>query len=96
MCVTSHEEPALAATVDRDGDFVVAPRQVGFQQFDVGAVVVGNQNEFVFPLCGRHLFFGYPIEFDHFVAQTLAHRNENFLGFIAFLIFLRIQFLEAG
>src|SRR5262249_36563304 len=32
------------AAVDRHGDLAIEPAQIGFQQLDVGAVVIGDQN----------------------------------------------------
>jgi hypothetical protein len=36
------------------------------------------------------------VEFDDLVAQALAGRNEDFLGFVALLVFGGVHFLEAG
>ena len=36
------------------------------------------------------------VELDDFIAQAVAHRNEDFLGFVALLVFIRGQLLEAG
>ena len=38
---------------------------------------------------------GHAVEFDDLVAQTLADRDEDFLGFVALLVFDRVEFLEA-
>ena len=36
------------------------------------------------------------LELDHLAAQAVGHRNEDFLGFVALLVFNVRQFLEAG
>ena len=36
------------------------------------------------------------LEFDHFIAQALAGRDEDFLRFVALLVFLTVQLVKAG
>ena len=39
--------------------------------------------------------FAEILDLDHLVTQPRARRDENFMRFIALLVFLRIQFFEA-
>ena len=39
---------------------------------------------------------GHTVELDDFVAQALRDGNKDFVGFVALLVVLRVEFLEAG
>jgi len=40
--------------------------------------------------------FRHILEIDHVVAETLGHRNKDFLGFVTLLVFEFAQFVKAG